>query len=81
MKKSSLQNFQKRDKNGLIIVVDKLQTDLTNIMEALNNRYGEKKQNTIITKSKRTKGGGYARIGRIFLGGLDQEAYYSNQED
>jgi hypothetical protein len=61
-------------------MVTKLEADLTAIYSLLNTRYNTKKQHVAIIESKRTSGGGYARIGGVFLGGLDPNTYYSHNE-
>ena len=61
-------------------LVGKMQSDLTTIIRLYNKWFGDKSQNIAIVESKREKGGGYARIGGVFLGGFKPELYYKRNE-
>lgn len=58
----------------------KMSGEISTIVKRYNDWFGENNQNISIIESKRKKGGGYARIGGVFLGGFNPEMYYSNNE-
>jgi len=61
-------------------LLSKMSGDISNIVKQYNDWFGENAQDISIIESKRKKGGGYARIGGVFLGGFNPEMYYSNNE-
>lgn len=61
-------------------LLNKMEVDLSSIIKLYNKWFGDKSQNIIIVESKREKGGGYARIGGVFLGGFKSEKYYKFNE-
>ncbi|MCD4834416.1 MAG: hypothetical protein K8R31_11515 [Bacteroidales bacterium] len=61
-------------------LLSKMSGDISNIVKQYNDWFGENAQDISIIESKRKKGGGYARIGGVFLGGFNPEVYYSNNE-
>lgn len=61
-------------------LLSKMSGDISNIVKQYNDWFGENAQDISIIESKRKKGGGYARIGGVFLGGFNPEMYYSYNE-
>ena len=61
-------------------MVGKLQSDLSAIVSQLSNYFGEEDRTLNVILSKRERGGGYGRIGGMFLGGFKTEKYYTSNE-
>ena len=61
-------------------LLTRMQNDLTSIITNFNGWFGSKSQNIVLVESKRRKGGGYARIGGVFLGGFNPEDYLEQNE-
>ncbi|KJF42166.1 M1 family aminopeptidase [Draconibacterium sediminis] len=61
-------------------VLPKLHHDFNLIYAKLSNLYGEAKNEITVIISKRETGGGYARIGGIFLGGFHPGDYFDKEE-
>ena len=61
-------------------LLTKMSDDIGQIMNYYDDWFGIKKQDLNIVQSKRTKGGGYARIGGVFLGGFHPEQYFVKNE-
>ncbi len=61
-------------------LLTKISKDIDQIMGHYYEWFGEKKQDISIIQSKRKKGGGYARIGGVFLGGFKPEQYFLKNE-
>jgi hypothetical protein len=61
-------------------VLEALSQDIRAIVQAYNHWYGPVQQGLCVVESRRERGGGYGRIGGIFLGGFDGEAYLAKRE-
>lgn len=61
-------------------LLTRMQGDLTSIITNFNGWFGSKSQNITLVESKRRKGGGYARIGGVFLGGFNPDDYLERNE-
>ncbi|PLX18660.1 MAG: hypothetical protein C0599_11835 [Salinivirgaceae bacterium] len=61
-------------------VVGKLQSDLSAIVSKLGNYFGDEERTLNVILSKRERGGGYGRIGGMFLGGFKTEKYFKSNE-
>jgi hypothetical protein len=61
-------------------VIDKMQNDLGRIINQLGAYFGDDTRQVNIILSKREKGGGYGRIGGMFLGGFNAEQFYEYNE-
>ncbi len=57
-----------------------LSADIAGIKRAYNEWFGTVDRDICVVESKRIKGGGYGRIGGIFLGGFDDKSFALNRE-
>ena len=61
-------------------LVRSMTDDVTAIIGIYNKWFGEKTNDISIIETKRSDGGGYARIGGVMLNDIDHKAYFSNRE-
>jgi hypothetical protein len=60
--------------------LENLSSDISEIILNYNRWFGAVHRDFCVVESRRTKGGGYGRIGGIFLGGFDGKSYIGNRE-
>jgi hypothetical protein len=62
------------------ILLEKMSADVVDMFRTYNQWFGKIKSDIFIIESKRERGGGYARIGGLFLVGIDEKTYLSKNE-
>jgi hypothetical protein len=60
-------------------MADAVLSDLEKIYSLYNQWFGEEEQGISLVESKRKQGGGYVRIGGLFLSGFEETNYFENR--
>jgi aminopeptidase N len=80
---STLLNHSFRIVNSTLAdtTIDSIQQDITHYYQLYNKWFGEPEvQDICLVISKREGGGGYARKGALFLGGINDTVYFNNKD-
>jgi hypothetical protein len=62
-------------------ILETLSADIASIARHYDRWFGVADRDLVVVESRRLKGGGYGRIGGIFLGGFDGSSYSADRED